>query len=483
MFSQLVLFAMLLALGAALGQTLAPAWGGGAAIGVAAAALAVWVYAQWGAARVLHWLRQVLQNTGAEHSKPVRTEHTVPVSSPSSAQANQTDQTLSKQAPTGWLTAPWRAVAERSSKLMRQSERSEQMAAQRLQDFLSAIQASPNGVVLLDAQQRIEWCNQTAAKHLGLEPARDLWQHMTHLLREPGFVRYLERGVYDSAVLLELEHGLGLGLRTRKGLRKISLQAHRYGAGRLLLLTNDVTELEQAEAMRRDFVANVSHEIRTPLTVLSGLIESLQNLPLNESERSNSLHIMQAQAARMNSLVADLLSLSRLESSPPPPSLERVSIQTLLQLCEQEAHKLSAGRHQLRFPKLDLLKLEGAAQPHLKGSQTELQSALSNLVSNAVRYTPAGGTISVMAAQTAQGGFQFSVRDTGAGIAPEHIARLTERFYRVDSSRSRDTGGTGLGLAIVKHVAQRHGAQLLIESQLGQGSVFCLIFDAARVAH
>jgi two-component system phosphate regulon sensor histidine kinase PhoR len=336
-----------------------------------------------------------------------------------------------------------------------------------LQDFLAAIQASPNGVLLLDEHKRIEWCNQTAAKHLGLDATRDLMQHMTHLVRDPAFMRYLESGAYEQEVRLGMD------------VRQISLQAHRYGLGRLLLLSRDVTAVEQAEAMRRDFVANVSHEIRTPLTVLCGLIESLQTLPLSPGERDASLHTMQNQAQRMNSLVADLLTLSRLESSPWPDQGNPVSIKTLLLLCKQEATNLSAGRHRLNFVWLGADLSDAARDLMVKGSPNELQSALSNLVSNAVRYTPAGGTVTVSAQLDAAQSLTLTVSDTGAGIAPEHLPRLTERFYRVDSSRSRDTGGTGLGLAIVKHVMQRHGGQLRIESQLGLGSRFSLVFERA----
>jgi two-component system, OmpR family, phosphate regulon sensor histidine kinase PhoR len=449
-FSQLFLFSLVLALGAFLGQVFLPRWGGATA-GVAAAALLAWTYVHWGAARVLAWLRQAAQQD-------------------MSLSLSKAALPALADAPERWLPANWQEVIERSRKLMRQGERFGQVYEQRLQDFLAAIQASPNGVLLLDELKRIEWCNQTAAKHLGLDATRDLMQHMTHLVRDPAFMRYLESGAYEQEVRLGM------------GVRQISLQAHRYGLGRLLLLSRDVTAVEQAEAMRRDFVANVSHEIRTPLTVLCGLIESLQTLPLSPAERDASLHTMQNQAQRMNSLVADLLTLSRLESSPWPDQGNPVSIKTLLLLCKQEATNLSAGRHRLNFVWLGADLNDAARDLMVKGSPNELQSALSNLVSNAVRYTPAGGTVTVSAQLDAAQSLTLTVSDTGAGIAPEHLPRLTERFYRVDSSRSRDTGGTGLGLAIVKHVMQRHGGQLRIESQLGLGSRFSLVFEQAQLS-
>ena len=244
-----------------------------------------------------------------------------------------------------------------------------------------------------------------------------------------------------------------------------------------MLLTRDVTALEQAEAMRRDFVANVSHEIRTPLTVLTGFVETLQSLPLEADERARYLGLMGQQAQRMGTLVQDLLTLSRLEGSAPPPSNQWTRVRALLAHCEDEARglstRLSSQGHRLFFA------LE--ADTELAGTATELQSAMSNLVTNAVRYTPAGGEVAVTWRLLPDGRGEFTVRDTGPGVAAEHIPRLTERFYRVDRSRSRETGGTGLGLAIVKHVLQRHGATLDITSSLGKGSVFAVTFPANRL--
>jgi two-component system phosphate regulon sensor histidine kinase PhoR len=236
--------------------------------------------------------------------------------------------------------------------------------------------------------------------------------------------------------------------------------------------------------MRRDFVANVSHEIRTPLTVLMGFVETLQTLPLNAEERSRYLGMMAQQASRMQSVVQDLLTLSRLEGSPLPGMGEWTAMPVLLQRCEDEGRALSAlltqsqqRSHDLQFPALSAPEVA----LDIAGSLPELQSALSNLVSNAVRYTPAGGRIEVRWQLQDDGGAVFAVHDTGPGIAPEHIPRLTERFYRVDRSRSRETGGTGLGLAIVKHVLQRHGATLEISSVLGQGSTFSVRLPASRL--
>lgn len=363
----------------------------------------------------------------------------------------------------------WGEAVDRVRRALTQREKQVEEAERRLDAFLDAIRASPNGVVLLDPQGRIEWCNLTAAEHLGLDPERDLLQHIVHLLRDPDFTAFLHgRNPAQDVVVPAPGSTPGRPMR-------LSLRLHPYGEGRLLLLSRDVTALEQAEFMRRDFVANVSHEIRTPLTVLAGFVETLQSLELPREERSRYLQMMSQQAQRMQTLVNDLLTLSRLEGSPPPGTGEWTPVATFLVQCEQDARALALAlgkKLQLLVPPAPPLALGGAAG--------ELQSAFSNLVSNAVRYTPSGGVIEVQVREEA-GRLEWSVRDTGPGIAPEHLPRLTERFYRVDRSRSRETGGTGLGLAIVKHVVQRHGGELRIESTPGTGSVFTLVLPASRV--
>jgi two-component system phosphate regulon sensor histidine kinase PhoR len=257
----------------------------------------------------------------------------------------------------------------------------------------------------------------------------------------------------------------------------LSVHAHSYGKDRKLLLSRDITAVELAEAMRRDFVANVSHEIRTPLTVLSGFIETLQTLPLKRHEQDRYLSLMAQQSKRMQTLVDDLLTLSRLEGSPRPGGNDWVSTSLLFAQSQQEAQALS----KLLAPHGHEITFDVAAGFEIAGVQAELYSAISNLVINAVRYTPDIGKIKVSWKMLNDGRGEFMVKDTGQGIAAEHLPRLTERFYRIDRSRSRETGGTGLGLAIVKHVVQRHGAELQIESQLGQGSRFSITFPATRV--
>ncbi len=368
----------------------------------------------------------------------------------------------------------WGEVSDRARRLVRAREQQTLESDNRLQDFLAALQASPNGVVLLDVHGRIEWFNQMAAAHFGFDAQRDMLQHFGNLVRDPGFAAYFASGDYRRDVTMP-----GRESTPTRPVR-LSVHLHPYGDGRRLLLSQDVTALEQAEAMRRDFVANVSHEIRTPLTVLTGFVETLQTLPLNEQERERYLALMAQQTQRMQTLVSDLLTLSRLEGSPLPGATDWVPLRLLTQQLEQEGRALSAVLNQ-GTACVHELKFEPTLDAEIAGSLHELLSAMSNLVGNAIRYTPAGGVIQVRSLLLGDGRAEFSVQDTGPGIAPEHIPRLTERFYRVDRSRSRDTGGTGLGLAIVKHVLQRHGAELRIESVPGKGSVFSILFPASRV--
>ena len=341
----------------------------------------------------------------------------------------------------------------------------------RLEDFLAAMQASPNGVVLMDADDRMEWFNQTAAQHFGLDARRDAQQHFTNLVRDPVITAYFAARDFQHSVLIAGRSP------ARSAVQRISVQLHVYGQSRSLLLSRDVTAIEQAEAMRRDFVANVSHEIRTPLTVVGGFVETLQTLQLSDAERARYLDLMSQQASRMQSLVDDLLTLSKLEGSPFPADHGWVRVGLLMRQCAEEGRSLS----NLVWGHAQDIHVDFDSDDEISGSETELHSALFNLVGNAVRYTPADKSIRVMWRSETDGRGVLSVMDQGIGIAPEHIPRLTERFYRVDRSRSRETGGTGLGLAIVKHVLQRHDAELKIDSAPGSGSSFRMVFSANRV--
>jgi two-component system phosphate regulon sensor histidine kinase PhoR len=323
-------------------------------------------------------------------------------------------------------------------------------------------QALPYGVAVLDGEYRLDWCNEAAREHLGFDPARDRGEPIVNFVREPEFVAYLRRGDFSQPVRLP-------PAATRP--RALALQIVDFGQEHLLL-SHDVTGAERLEAMRRDFVANVSHELRTPLTVLSGFLETIRDLKLDAARVRDYVALMAPQAERMKRLIEDLLTLSALEHAPAPPPAQRVALRPLLERIRSEAQTLSGGRHRIA------LEISGAHD--LLGAETEIASAFLNLVTNAVRYTPERGEIRLLW-RSGEEGAEFSVEDTGIGIEPEHIPRLTERFYRVDRSRSRETGGTGLGLSIVKHALARHQGILEIQSTPGRGSRFSARFPPARL--
>jgi two-component system phosphate regulon sensor histidine kinase PhoR len=332
--------------------------------------------------------------------------------------------------------------------------------------FIEAFQASPNGIVMLDDQDQIEWCNAIAEQFLGLQFKRDALQRIHYIVRKPEFVQYMMSRQYEEPVVLE-KMGSASSLILR-------LQVFPFSESRRLILIQDITDLSKAEAMRRDFVANVSHEMRTPLTVMMGFLETVQTLELPSEQKAQYLEMMMDQGKRMKNLVEDLLTLANLEANTQPAPMNSISMSYLMSLIKNDAYALSQGKHSLNF---DL-----KTPCNLLGEEREVLSAFSNLVSNAIRYTPNVGSVSATWSVNAAGEGEFSVTDTGPGISPEHIPRLTERFYRIDRSRSRETGGTGLGLAIVKHVANRHQANLVIESTPGRGSTFTLRFPPARTS-
>ncbi|MBA3506777.1 MAG: phosphate regulon sensor histidine kinase PhoR [Betaproteobacteria bacterium] len=335
---------------------------------------------------------------------------------------------------------------------------------QMIERFRNAADALPDGVVVLDTDNRIEWANPRALLQLGLNLKSDRGQPIVNFLREPEFIRYLQRGDYGEAVLVDSHRNRGATL---------SLQLVPFAADEKLLMSRDVTHLEAVARMRRDFIANVSHELKTPLTVISGFLETLQELQLDAKQRARFLQLMQEQAKSMQRLVEDLLTLSALESEQDNRAESPFAIVPLLLRLSADAKGLSQGQH--------TVALEIGAAATVLGSRDELASAFGNLVSNAIRYTPVGGTITLAWRVDSDGAGVFAVADTGIGIAPEHIPRLTERFYRVDRSRSRATGGTGLGLAIVKHVLLRHQAELEISSSPGKGSAFAVRLPGRRV--
>lgn len=360
----------------------------------------------------------------------------------------------------------WGVVFARLARFVRRSDKERlglNISLERLQRATSAL---PEGIVILDDKNQIEWCNSSAELHLGLNLGMDAGQHITRMVRQVRFVAYLDTGDFSKPFLLN---------QTRFHDTLLSIQIVPYGDREKLLISRDVTRFEKLEIMRRDFVANVSHELRTPLTVIGGFLETLlEENRLSEGGDKKVLRLMFDQATRMRRLVEDLLILSRLENAGNNLAEEKVDVVRLLQALYQEAQSLSAGRH--------TISLDLASHAMLLGSEDELRSAFENLVSNAVQYTPENGVISIGWMVENEKGL-FYVQDSGIGIEPDHIPRLTERFYRVDRSRSRETGGTGLGLAIVKHVLNRHQASMEIISQPGSGSLFRMWFPASRVIH
>ena len=357
----------------------------------------------------------------------------------------------------------WGEIFARLNKMIRRhrKERAQKVAA--LQHMEQAISALPEGVSILDEAYRIEWCNLLAEQHFGLDCSRDIGQQITYLARQPELMQYLALREFAEPLILRGASQAGLIL---------SIKLIVYGGNKLLLISRDVTQLERIEVMRRDFVANVSHELRTPLTVVGGFIETLGDMPNLENDMARkAIQLMGEQTQRMGRLVVDLLTLSKLEDTLNAPQKDAVDVPALLRMLCQEGESLSAKRH--------VLRLELMSEHAVLGSAEELRSAFGNLISNAICYTPQGGTILVSWHEQGDQ-LVFSVQDSGIGIAPQHIPRLTERFYRVDHSRSRETGGTGLGLAIVKHIAGRHHARLEIISEEGAGSTFKIVFSADR---
>ncbi|MDZ7594731.1 MAG: phosphate regulon sensor histidine kinase PhoR [Thiobacillus sp.] len=358
----------------------------------------------------------------------------------------------------------WGDIFYRLQKLQRRQRASRSELSNALEQFEHAAMAVPDGMVILNDDERIDWCNPASRKYMGLDCERDRGQFIRYLMRQADFLDFLDAADYARRLVCKSPINREVTL---------SLQLVPFGEGKKLLVARDITDLERVDAMRRDFIANVSHELRTPLTVVGGFVETLADAPdLPPGESRRYFDLMLDHTRRMQHLLDDLLTLSRLESTDHTLKDEPVNVAELAHALKAEAESLSHGRHRVS------LQLESSAG--LKGSLQEVRSALGNLVSNAVRYTPDGGEIT-LAWRERNGEGVFSVTDSGEGIAAEHIPRLTERFYRVDRSRSRETGGTGLGLAIVKHVLTRHGARLDVQSTPGKGSTFSAVFPAQRL--
>ncbi len=363
--------------------------------------------------------------------------------------------------PTGF--GAWRPVFAALRRAEKREEQQRDELAKTLARFTEASSALPDGVILLDQADKIEWCNPMACQHFELNAVRDRGFHISNLLRRPAFTEYLLRGDFTKPLEIS-EPARGLTL---------SIQMLPFQERRRIIVSRDISQLVSIERMRQDFIANVSHELRTPLTVVSGFLEHfIDSDAIDPVKRRSIEELMLAQTMRMHRLIDDLLTLSKLETQGDPPPDEVIDLAELARAMIDEARALSDGKH-----RIDAGTIEPIA---IRGSPDELRSAFSNLVSNAVRYTPAEGRVVIGLGRDGDA-VRFSVQDSGLGIPAEHIPRITERFYRVDKSRSRETGGTGLGLAIVKHILVRHGGRLDIASEIGRGSTFHAVLPAARI--
>ncbi|SDG38280.1 MULTISPECIES: phosphate regulon sensor histidine kinase PhoR [unclassified Duganella] len=371
--------------------------------------------------------------------------------------SNWMDDPQSAKLPDGW--GEWTNIFSRLYRMRREDEKNQAELTEWLARFRQAMHLLPDGVAIMDDVLFLEWCNPAAEQHLGLSNERDKGMRVTNLVRNPDFMDYIILGRYEQPLTISFRE------------RKLIVHIIPFENRRQILVTHDATETERIEEMRRDFIANASHELRTPLTVIVGFLEIAAQEGLDAATRAAHLKLMTEQGHRMQHLIEDMLTLSRLESVDYPMRPEPVDVHKLMEQVQRDAKALSAGKHEVT------MSIEG---PDVLGSYEELHSAFGNLASNAVRYTPAGGKIH-LAWREFEGGIKFKVEDTGIGISPEHISRLTERFYRVDKSRSRETQGTGLGLAIVKHVLLRHGGTLQIKSEAGKGSSFIVCLPKTAI--
>ena len=358
----------------------------------------------------------------------------------------------------------WGDVIGLIARLFRRKQYHKRRMRQLLRELRISTAAIPDGVVMLNPAAEILWFNRSAAELLQLRSPGDAGLRIDNLVRRPEFVSYLRGGDYHSPVVVPAGGLSG---------QHLHFQIVPYGAGQLLLMVRDVTRQVRLEEMRKDFVANASHELRSPLTVISGYLETLSQDETLDAALRSPLQEMRRQALRMTAIVQDLLELSRLEAADSIAEGEPIDVGVLMAQLRSDLL--------VRLPTPMAVRVEVNSNDRLRGEPAQLQSAFANLLDNAAKYTPAGNTITMRWWHDEQGGY-FSVTDTGIGIAPEHIPRLTERFYRVDAGRSRASGGSGLGLAIVKHVLQRHGASLQIESEEGRGSTFSCHFPPVRLA-
>lgn len=360
----------------------------------------------------------------------------------------------------------WGLILDHYWRLRLRAYKRKRRLTQVIKEFRKSTAAMPDGAIVLDEDQRIVWFNDAAVQLIGLRGKADLGQRAVNLIRHPAFQDYLESGEYEMPV--------DVPAPGREG-KFLAMRLVPYGQSQTLLIVRDVTHIKRLEAIRRDFVANASHELRSPLTVLAGYLEAMGEDERVRETWAGPLNEMHMQTRRMTSLINDLLELSRLETEiASAPDIHPVNIAALADRLKREAAAMGEGERDIR--------VDIACPDRLLGVESELYSAMSNLVFNAVRYTGEGGRIDIRWFVNDAGQPCFEVRDNGIGIDAKHIPRITQRFYRIDKSRSRRNGGTGLGLAIVKHVLQRHGGVLEIHSEPGRGSRFRCVFPGQRLS-
>ena len=379
-----------------------------------------------------------------------------------------------KEIPEG--SGVWEDIFIALLKYERNNNQNQNQLNSALERFNLATSAMPDGLVILSASNEIEWCTPNAEHQLGLNLVTDRKLPVVNLIRNSHFIAYLYNEKYDEPFKLK---------SWRNSEVTLEIQLIPFANNQKLLISRDMTQYEKVDVMRRDFIANVSHELRTPLTVVGGFLETLTDMEGAVPDNlKNYFAMMEEQTIRMRRIIEDLLTLSTIESNTEEPDDSEIDMTTLLKSVQNDGIGLSQGLNKAKH----IIHLEADPALNLNGAVDELRSVFSNLVSNAIRYTPttdkkSGKTGEIFIRWALQNGEPvFSVRDTGIGIEQQHIDRLTERFYRVDRSRSRETGGTGLGLSIVKHILIRHQAKLEISSELGTGSTFSAVFPKARIA-
>ncbi|TOF69673.1 phosphate regulon sensor histidine kinase PhoR [Vibrio parahaemolyticus] len=359
----------------------------------------------------------------------------------------------------------WESLFNGLYRLQQRQRRKRKELTNLIRRFRNGAESLPDAVVVFRAEGNIVWCNRLAQHLLGFHWPEDSGQPISNLIRTPDFIKYLNKK--DFSEPLEMRSPLNVE-------RMLELRIVPYTEGEHLMVVRDVSQLKQLEGMRRNFFANVSHELRTPMTVLQGYLEMTEDPDMIVGPMWTKAHgVMTEQLNRMNSLVNQLLTLSKIEAAPMHELEDVVNVPAMLEVLEKEAISLSGDdQHKLTFDVDTSLRV--------LGDDDQLRSAISNLVYNAVKYTPPGANIHVRWYQTAQGAC-LEVEDSGDGIEPQHLHRLTERFYRVDKARSRDTGGSGLGLAIVKHALSHHDSHLEIQSEVGVGSKFSFVLPSRLV--